>query len=180
MSKLLAILVSSAATSAFLLACTSVDTFVEQAYDAGAATPVQFNFDAVTPQTVTIPSGGNVTWLNNGLDVVGFVIFPHSIAGKFSCTDLYPYLTLLEDGNYRSPPITGVVSEHAKLPCALAPGSYDYEIWLMGQGFGDEAAPGRSVGPQKVLRGTLIVSKPPPPPAAPPAQATPPALPGGY
>ena len=72
-----------------------------------------------------------------------------------AATDLRPYLTKLEDGRYRSVPITGGVSETAKLPCSLAPGSYDYEIWLMGEGFGEEGN-GTAV-PQQVLRAKIVV-----------------------
>ena len=39
-------------------------------------------------------------------------------------------------------------------PCALAPGSYDYEIWLMGVGFGGEYD---STTPQQILRAKIVV-----------------------
>jgi hypothetical protein len=136
-----------------LSACASVDSFVKTADEAVAPTTVQFTFEAVSPQTVTIAPGGNVRWVNNALDVVGFVVFPGSIASSLRCQELHPYLTKLENGEFRTPPITGVVSEQAKLPCALAPGSYAYQVWLMGAGFGAEGA---GSAPQKVLHGKII------------------------
>ena len=54
---------------------------------------------------------------------------------------------------YRSLPITGMQSEQVRLPCPLAPGSHDYEIWLMGSGFGGEAGD----EPQRVLRAKIVV-----------------------
>lgn len=146
-------LVTCIAAAALLIACASVDTFVKTADEAIAPTTVQFTYDAVSPQTVTLAPGGNVTWVNNALDVVGFVVFPSSIASSLRCQELRPYLTRLESGEFRTQPITGVVTEQAKLPCALAPGSYDYQVWLMGEGFGDE---GIGSAPQKVLHGKII------------------------
>lgn len=179
MSKLHASVLSGVMAAVLLVACASVDSFVKQADEASAPVVVHFNYDAVEPATVTIPSDGNVMWINDSLDDIAFVIFPSRIAASLRCTELRPYLTKLQDGRYRSPPLTGTVTERAQLPCTLAPGTYDYQVWLMGNGFGFEGA--ESVKPQKALRATLVVSKPPPPPpAAPPAQAAPPALPGGY
>ncbi len=154
MSKNFLIAVSCVAAAALLSSCSSVDSMVREADAASAATRVEFSYQAVTPQTVTIAPTGNVSWMNMALDVVGFVVFPGSIASSFRCTDLHPYLTKLTDGRFRSPPITNGVTERAQLPCALAPGSYDYEVWLMGEGFGVENA---DVTPQQILRAKLVV-----------------------
>jgi hypothetical protein len=153
MSKTHPSVVSYVAIAALLGACASVDSFVKTADEAIAPTTVQFTYDAVSPQTVTLAPGGNVTWVNNALDVVGFVVFQGSIASSLRCQELRPYLTRLESGEFRTQPITGVVTEQAKLPCALAPGRYDYQVWLMGEGFGDE---GIGSAPQKVLHGTIV------------------------
>jgi hypothetical protein len=119
----------------------------------------------VNPQTVTIASTGNVQWENLSLDAIGFVIFPPNIVASLRCKELRPYLTKLENGDYRSPPISNnMASEMAKLPCSLAPGTYDYQVWLMGQGFGVED---QDVLPQQVLHAKIVVREaaaPPPPP----------------
>lgn len=154
MSRLNRAMLSGVAAAALLTSCSSVSSFVRTADEAVPPVRVQFSYQAVNPETVSIPANGNVKWENEALDVVAFVIFPANIASSFGCKDLHPYLTRLEDGRYRSPPITGVVSETAKLPCSLAPGSYDYQIWLMGQGFGEE---GVSADPQQVLRAKIVV-----------------------
>ena len=155
MSKNLLATVSCSAAAALLVACAGVDSFVRTADEAQPATRVQFTYQALNPQTVTIAPAGNVSWENLSLDAVGFVIFPPSIVSSLRCTELRPYLTRLENGDYRSPPITNsMASEAAKLPCSLAPGSYDYQVWLMGEGFGEE---GMSADPQQVLHGKIIV-----------------------
>ena len=41
-----------------------------------------------------------------------------------------------------------------QLPCPLAPGSYDYEIWLVEGGLAAEVAPGR---PEQILRAQIVV-----------------------
>ena len=154
--------VSCIAAAALLVACASVDSFVRTADEAQPATRVNFTYQAVNPETVTITPNGNVSWENLSLDTVGFVIFPANIVSSLRCTELRPYLTKLENGDYRSPPITNsMASETAKLPCSLAPGSYDYQIWLMGEGFGEE---GMSADPQQVLHAKIIVKEPSPAP----------------
>ena len=153
--------VSCVAAAALLLSCASVDSFVRTADEAQPATRVQFTYQAVNPVTVTIAPTGNVQWENLSLDAVGFVIFPANIVSSLRCTELRPYLTKLENGDFRSPPISNsMASETAKLPCSLAPGTYDYEVWLMGQGFGEE---GFSAEPQQVLHARIVVKQPAPP-----------------
>jgi len=154
MSKFHLAMVSGVAMAGLLASCSGVSSFVRTADEARPATPVQFTYRAVNPQTVSIAPEGNVIWSNMAPDVVGFVVFPGSIVSSFQCEDLHPYLTKLEDGRYRSPPITGVVSERAQLPCALAPGSYDYEVWLMGEGFGEHGDGG---DPAQILHAKIVV-----------------------
>jgi hypothetical protein len=107
----------------------------------------------VDPETVRIPADGNVTWVNTAADTRGFVVFPASIASGFRCRDLRPYFTRAASV-YRSLPITVTESDHVELPCSLAPGSYDYEIWLLGVGFGTESDPDR---PEQILRAKIVV-----------------------
>lgn len=114
---------------------------------------VQFNYLEVTPETVQIAPGGNVTWENNADETRGFVVFPASIASSFRCTDFRPYFERAGD-LYRSLELTDEESERVQLPCALAPGTYPYEIWLFGAGFGK----GFDLdGPEKRLSGRIVV-----------------------
>ena len=114
-------------------------------------TLVQFSYEAVNPQTVSIPPDGNVTWQNNAPETRGFVVFPASIASV--CRDLNPSFVRMESV-YRSRPLVDGSSEPVQLPCSLAPGSYDYEIWLIGAGFGSGFDQGR---PEKILRAKIVV-----------------------
>jgi hypothetical protein len=166
MSRNLLDTLSCLAAAALLVSCASVDSFVRTADQAQPPTRVQFTYQAVNPQTVTISPSGNVEWENLSLDAVGFVIFPPSIVSGLRCKELRPYLTKLQNGDYRSPPISNnMASEAAKLPCSLAPGTYAYQVWLMGQGFGVED---QEALPQQVLHAKIVVQEPaaPPPPAS--------------
>jgi hypothetical protein len=141
------------AAAALLIACSSS---VENALRAGAEsepTIVQFTYQTVSPEVVRIPSAGNVGWQNLADDAWGLVVFPASIASAFRCQDLHPYFTRSE-GVYRSLPVTNPESQRVQLPCPLTPGSYDYEVWLMGVGFGGEYDSGT---PQRILRAKIIV-----------------------
>jgi hypothetical protein len=114
---------------------------------------VQFSYLEVTPETVRIGGDGNVRWENLAEETRAFVIFPESIAPSFRCTDLRPYFVRV--GNlYRSLPLMEEESERVQLPCSLAPGSYDYEIWLFQAGLSKEIAPDR---PEQRLRGKIVV-----------------------
>jgi hypothetical protein len=139
---------SAAAALLLVAACSSAPGRAPAA--AGFVEPlvVRFSYEAVTPQTARIPADGNLTWVNAAQESVGFVVFPASIASRFRCADLRPYFSKTAD-RYHSLPIGGMESERVQLPCALAPGSYAYEVWLMGAGFGAE--------PQQVLRATIVV-----------------------
>jgi len=127
MSRASATRVSCVAAAALLVACSSS---LGGAPGAGAYREpviVQFSYAAVNPETVRIPADGNLTWQNMAPDTRGFVVFPASIASAFRCADLRPYFLRMESV-YRSLPLTDEESERVQLPCALAPGSYDYEI----------------------------------------------------
>jgi hypothetical protein len=146
-------LVCAAAAAAFLVACSGNELLTPAVLDAQEPTPVQFTHQALSPETVRITQNGNVTWVNMADDAIGIVVFPASIAASFRCSDLRPYFTKAVSV-YRSLPISDMESERVKLPCALAPGSYDYEIWIVGEGFGDEF---NVDAPDKVLRGKILV-----------------------
>jgi hypothetical protein len=40
-----------------------------------------------------------------------------------------------------------------ELPCPLAPGTYDYEVWIVGAGFGEADEP----RPERKLPGQIVV-----------------------
>ncbi len=137
--------------AALLVACSGASGLLGGPYVEPAL--VQFSYEAVKPETVQITASGNVTWENMAPDTRGFVIFPASIASAFRCADLHPYFVRMESV-YRSLPLTDEESERVQLPCALAPGSYDYEIWLMGSGFGVDFGDGK---PEQILRAKIVV-----------------------
>jgi hypothetical protein len=142
-----------AAAAALLIGCS---TRVQSALRTGEESEpaiVQFTYQAVSPEVIRIPAAGNVTWQNTAEDAWALVVFPASIASSFRCKDLRPYFTRNEDV-YRSHPLTNPETERVQLPCPLSPGSYDYEIWLMGVGFGGEYD---SDQPQNILRAKIIV-----------------------
>ena len=153
MSRAGATLVACVAAAALLVACSTTVENDLRAAEASAPTVVQFNYQAVTPEIARIPATGNVTWQNLAEETWGLVVFPASIASAFRCQDLRPYFTKSENV-YRSVPVTNEESERVQLPCALAPGSYDYEIWLMGVGFGGDYD---STTPQQILRAKIVV-----------------------
>jgi hypothetical protein len=121
--------------------------------DAPRRAVVQFDFAALKPATVRIPADGTVAWSNIAADSRGFVVFPESAASGFSCgVDLGSHFQKTSDG-YVSPPIDSFESPGVELPCPLQPGTYDYEIWIMGTGVGT-TDPGR---PERKLPGKIVV-----------------------
>jgi hypothetical protein len=114
---------------------------------------VQFSFDTLNPKTVHISADGNITWVNLAADSKGFVVFPASIASSFSCGEqLEPYFRKIE-GGFQSLPISSVEPNRVQLPCRLAPGSYQYEIAIMGSGLGETA----ETDAERKLVGTIVV-----------------------
>jgi len=145
-------MVSCVVAAALLVSCSSTSGGAPGAFDAREPAIVQFSYQAVNPQTVRIPGDGNVRWVNIADDALGFVVFPASIASDFRCKDLKPYFSRTANV-YRSLPITGMESERVELPCALASGTYDYEIGLVGAGLGVEVGD----EPQQILRAKIVV-----------------------
>jgi len=145
--------VSCVAAATLLVSCSSPSGGASGAAEARQQAVVHFSYQAVDPETVRIPADGNVTWVNMAPDTRAFVVFPASIASAFGCKDLHPYFSRTANV-YRSLPITGMQSERVQLPCSLAPGSYAYEIWLTGSGFGEESAADE---PEQILRATIVV-----------------------
>ena len=90
---------------------------------------VRFTDTSVRPATAQIAAGGNVTWINDSSEYIGSVVFPASMQAAFSCDDLRPLFSKTGTG-YQSIPITSEQTEAVVLPCALRPGSYDYQIYL--------------------------------------------------
>jgi hypothetical protein len=144
-----ALVVASVALAAPFLSCASTPG----SGGSGQNAIVNFSFDALNPKTVRIPADGNITWVNIAPDSRGFVVFPASIAQSFTCGEnLQPYFRKIA-GGFQSLPIGGVESNHVQLPCSLAPGSYDYEIAIMGAGLGETF----ESSPERKLPGTIVV-----------------------
>jgi hypothetical protein len=139
--------------AALLVSCSNTSGGPPGAGGYREPSVVQFSYQAVIPETVRIPADGNLTWVNTAADTSGTVVFPASIAASFRCPDLRPYFSKAADV-YRSLPITDTQSERVQLPCRLAPGTYDYEIWLRGSGFGEESDAAR---PDQILRARIVV-----------------------
>jgi hypothetical protein len=150
MSRASATTVSCVAAAALLLACAGTPGGAPGGDEPAV---VAFSYRAVTPETVEIGANGNVRWVNTSQDTRGFVVLPASIAASFRCQELGPDFIKTPSG-YQSVPLTGMQSDRVELPCALAPGSYDYEIWLTGSGFGEEA---EGISPEQVLRAKIVV-----------------------
>jgi hypothetical protein len=140
---------AAVALAAPLLSCAS-----PAGSDApGQGAVVEFGYDRLNPETVHIPEGGNITWVNLEGDSRGYVVFPASIAQSFSCGDaLEPYFKKI-DGGFESLPIGTTEPDPVQLPCSLAPGSYDYEIAIMGSGLGET----EETQPRRKLSGTIVV-----------------------
>jgi hypothetical protein len=137
--------------SSAILACALVSsTGCATLFGGGEDAVVSFEFTRLNPKTVRIPTTGTVSWVNLGEESVGFVILPTDMLKSSACTDLSQYFHETEAG-YQSRPITGTESERVELPCALAPGSYPYEVWVAGAGFGE------SWTIQQKLKGTIVV-----------------------
>ncbi len=97
---------------------------------------VRFNFGSVDPVSAQAAKNRNVQWVNLAQDVAGQVVFPASIASSFECgSDLAPMYEKVGE-TYRSLHIEGTMGARVTLPCPLAVGNYDYEIWLYGIGDG--------------------------------------------
>lgn len=145
------VVASCVAAGVLLASCAEVPGARSGSGLEAPATVVQFSYDKVEPATVHIRADARVAWENIAQDTNGYVVLPASIAASFRCSDLGPAFSRTSN-DYRSVPIAGMQGDQVSLPCALAPGRYDYEILLVGTGFGDEA-PMRPT----VLRATIVV-----------------------
>lgn len=132
-----------------LSACAATSPSTE----SGKVAVVQFSYDGLKPEVVHITPDGNIKWVNLAPDSRGVVVFPNSISTSFSCgAALEPYFVPAADG-YRSLPIESSEPNRVELPCSLAPGTYDYEVWIMGSGLGDFGASSA----QRSLPGKIVV-----------------------
>jgi hypothetical protein len=148
-----AIVATCAIASAFAVSCSGLPGRTPDTGGPREHAVVQFTESAVAPETVRITPDGNVNWVSTAAEYTGFVVFPASVASSFTCDDLRPDFSKIPEG-YRSLPLTDYASERVELPCPLVPGSYDYEIWLIGAGLG-QAYDGYR--PERKLRGQIVV-----------------------
>jgi len=106
----------------------------------------------LTPETVRVGQDGIVEWANISNESKGYVVIPAAIRSSFTCDELRPYFRA--DGPvYRSLPLTSFESETVRLPCPLEPGTYAYEVVVVGAGLGEASA----TGPEHTLKGTIVV-----------------------
>jgi len=154
MGHLLRLLVLALGATA--LACASAD--MSPSANSGPAFQgdtvyIRFAFDSIDPVSAHIGKDQDVQWVNLAEDSAGRVVFPASIASKFECADLAPMFERVEE-TYQSLRIEGTMSEPVTLPCPLAAGSYDYEIWVYS--VGDEIS-GDEMLPSNKFRAVLVV-----------------------
>ena len=141
-----------AAAAPLLVSCAGASGGASAADWSRDHAVVEFSHEAVDPVTVRIAADGNVLWVNTEDDTRGFVVLPASMASGFGCA-LHPYFSKV-GGVYRSLPITRTEPERVQLPCSLAKGTYDYEIWVVGSGFGGVFDANR---PEQILRAKIVV-----------------------
>jgi hypothetical protein len=114
---------------------------------------VQFTDMSVHPSRAQLLPGGNVSWVNYASEAVGVVFFPDSSIDGFKCSDLRPIFAEVA-GGWQSTPITREGMDNVRLPCALKPGTYAYELRL-GEamtGMGEAAFS----NPTNVLHGEIV------------------------
>ena len=88
---------------------------------------VQFGNLAVSPQDVRLQTGERVVWSNHS-DYLAQVVFPLTLTESLQCSRFGEEWRQTAD-HLASVPIEGGRLD-LLLPCALAPGSYHYEIYL--------------------------------------------------
>ena len=118
-------------------------------------TLVQVSFTGLSPETVQIPSDGNITWVNGSADSSAIVVLPASMGASFTCAELGPVFRQTAEG-YESLPILSQWSpqtERVELPCALRPGRYDYSVRIQNSGLAQTEA----AGPGRTLSGVIVV-----------------------
>lgn len=114
---------------------------------------VQFTDASLHPSTAQVLQGGVVTWVNYASESNGSIFFSDEVAGAMAC-DLRPNWMKTDEG-YQSIAVTiGGAKNDLQLPCALKPGTYEYEVWLYAPEVGD---PSEMADPQSQLKGRIVV-----------------------
>lgn len=114
---------------------------------------VRFGGLSVSPKVARIDTGGHVSWVNESSGG-GVLLFPDSIREALTCDSMRPYLMKVAAG-YQSRPITPGL-EISALPCALKPGTYDYQVNLYGGDFDGDSF-GNMDNPRVQLQGSIEV-----------------------
>ncbi len=117
-----------------------------------ALVTVEFTDRTLRPETALLTRGGNVRWQNRGEEIRGVVVLPASIGTSLACGDRVGPMFEKVDAGFASLPIEDYEARDVRLPCELAPGTYEYEIWIFGAGFGHEVS-----APQSKLSGKIVV-----------------------
>jgi hypothetical protein len=114
---------------------------------------VQFSDATLHPSIARVTKGGQVTWVNYSSSYTGAVVFPDSFAEALTCGKPRPEFGKVA-GGYQSEPITGEMGEDVHLPCPLAPGEYEYEIFLFEGRLMDRGA--SMFDPNSTLQGKIV------------------------
>ena len=111
---------------------------------------VQINHVKLVPEVVEISGSENSVAWTNWTGSTATVQFPASIATAFTCDELRPQFVLSGD-RIESVGVLGN-SESLTTPCALKPGSYDYEVWL-------SESPSERENPDLKIKGRIEVGE---------------------
>ena len=117
--------------------------------EANSHKVVQINNMNLAPKVVQVSGSKNSIAWTNWSSSVASVQFPASMASAFVCSDLRPQFVLSGD-RIESVQALGD-NENLATPCALKPGSYEYEVWLSGSRMDRE-------NPQLKIKGRIEVS----------------------
>ena len=115
---------------------------------------VQFTDTTLHPTTAQLLAGGTVSWVNYASLYDGSIVFPPATVAGFTCSDLRPDWGKTADGAQSIPITMGAAANDLEIPCPLAPGSYDYEVWLFSPGVGD---PSGLDEPEARMQGRIVV-----------------------
>ena len=105
----------------------------------------------VHPKTAQVTSGGTVSWATYTTHYASAILFPASIKSALTCSDLRPNWNEVAAGIQSLPLSSATGINDIELPCALKPGSYDYQVQLFNR------ADGGMFNPQLTLPGKIVV-----------------------
>ena len=148
-------IIAAAASAALLLGPATAWSGDDEGHHKRKHHVVTIGNMEVHPKVIQLPKDEVVVWVNYS-DETAQIAFPEGDAQKFTCPNLKPTFHRSGDGKLVS---RGIGSLEFALPCRLAPGSYDYEVYLssgfggMAAGIGDTAVD----DPERTFQGKIVV-----------------------